>query len=224
MVRLFCIEARGKARYWPEAVVDYQRGQQHQTWNERGQRQNSAQGAVARDLIPVSGCLTNCDAAAIRPVADENAPLAVAVRDGVQTCCDVRRKMWQLRGSVNPRRRVQLFDRDPCLSVNTLLDGRRRVEAMMYGKCSDLKEDRILQLDSFSKRPAKRKSSGGQSRHQNKRSYCGKKARAERGDHDGRSTIHPTPLTLRMAAAPIFLRMAWIRNSTALLSTSSFHP
>ena len=37
-------------------------------------------------------------------------------------------------------------------------------------------------------------------------------------------TIHPTPLTFLMVSAPSFRRSAWIRNSTALLSTSSPHP
>ena len=87
-----------------------------------------------------------------------------------------------------------------------------------------LQENGVLKLDRLLERPSERQIARRETGPDDEDGESYEETTAQRGDQHERSTIQPTLLTLRMAAAPIFLRMAWIRNSTALLSTSSFQP
>src|SRR3546814_7246676 len=59
---------------------------------------------------------------------------------------------------------------------------------------------------------------------QNDRREPDRKPKLQRLLYFALETIHPMPLTFLMTSLPSFLRREWIRNSTALLSTSSFQP
>ena len=98
------------------------------------------------------------------------------------------------------------------------------LDAAVLQQATDLYQDRILHLDRLVERPDVGKHATDTARQQDDGGQPDEEPRAQGLCHDGRSTIHPTPRTLRMAMAPSFLRMVWIRNSIALLSTSSFQP
>src|SRR2546421_2982737 len=121
-------------------------------------------------------------------------------------------------------RRLAQFH-DPYLGI--LLDARKGLtaaETVILREACDLSQDGVLHLDGLVERPVKGKRAAERTGQYDDCSQPDEDTSAQRPYHDGRSTIHPTPRTLRIAVAPSFLRMVWIRNSIALLSTSSFHP
>src|SRR6185437_6799263 len=98
------------------------------------------------------------------------------------------------------------------------------VETAILDEAGDLNQGRILDFDGFIERLPIGEYAPDRASQYDQGSQANEETAAQGRDHDARSTIQPTPRTLRIAVAPSFLRTVWIRNSMALLSTSSFQP
>ena len=97
-------------------------------------------------------------------------------------------------------------------------------DAAALQQAANLDQNGILHLNRLVEGPEIAEYAACAARQQDHRGQTDEKAGAQRRCHDGRSTIHPTPRTFRIAVAPSFFLIMWIRNSMALLSTSSFQP
>lgn len=120
--------------------------------------------------------------------------------------------------------RWQIPDKELRLSIDTAFGGKYTLNVVVRRQRSDLEQDGVLKFDGLIKRPSEGQITSDKRCSDNEDGKAREETTAQRGNQHDRSTIHPTPLTLRMADAPSFFRIAWIRNSTALLSTSSFQP
>ena len=103
---------------------------------------------------------------------------------------------------------------------------RRILQMVVVRQRCNLRQLFVLQFVRFLERENERKRSGGQCNAKNYQQEPGRKPELKRvfQFRFHLKTIHPTPLTFLTELPPSFLRSAWIRNSTALLSTSSFQP
>src|SRR5580704_7842771 len=121
------------------------------------------------------------------------------------------------------RESAQLDDSNFGIGVDTV-DGLAFPKRRRHRERADLHQDGILHLDRLAIGPSVGQDPCDGAGKDNDRSESEEQASAQGFDHVERSTIHPTPRTLRIDFAPSFLRTAWIKNSTALLSTSSLQP
>ena len=224
MVRLLRVETPRQFGKGPQASIDDDADQQHEAWNEQAQRHDGPQRAVLGNFVAVGRRLAYRDAASVLSRADQDPPLLPAARNRLESVGKILRqavKRARRRGIVGTWR--QFLDGDSRLTVDVSLGG-KIVQTAFRRQRPDLQQDGILKLDRLLERPSEGQVTRREPCPDDEDCKPHKETPAQRGDQHGRSTIHPTPLTLRMAAAPSFLRIAWIRNSTALLSTSSFQP
>src|SRR5260370_26723852 len=119
---------------------------------------------------------------------------------------------------------AEFLDSSLRLRFDAAVDRHIVLEAGLERQGSDLGQDRILHFYRFIECPPETNSARDEARRDDHERKSDQQPPAQGMCHEGRSTIQPTPRTLRIASAPSFFRIVWIRNSTALLSTSSFHP
>src|ERR1700719_516636 len=109
-------------------------------------------------------------------------------------------------------RRLPQFH-DPYLGV--LLDARKGLaaaETAILREARDLSQDGVLHLDGLVERPVKGEHAADRAGQYDDCGQPDEETSAQRPYHDGRSTIHPTPRTLRIAVAPSFC--GWCGSET----------
>src|SRR3984893_5042745 len=221
IVRAPDVQLSSEFSHRPQRLPYDDRDHQHQARRQGCEWQNRMEGAVARDLVADLGGLADGKSAAVRPCPHPETRWLLVAGDNMQTVAKDPE-----RASVGHAARpvAQFLDRYPRLRVDATVGRLIILEAGIERQGPDLGKDRVLHFDRFIERPLETHRACADTRRDDHERKSDQKTSAQGVGHEARSTIQPTPRTLRIATAPSFLRIVWIRNSIALLSTSSFHP
>lgn len=215
-----CVELVRQPDHGPKRSGNDKGDHQHQARDQHCDRKHGAERHVTCDLIPDPRALGHGKPAAVgsRPQHHPN-------RLSLSRCIAhpiLKPPQLALLGCAL-RRPAQLHQPDLGVFIDPL-EVLSSGEATALNEARDLDQHGVLRLDRFIECPPVCEDASDEAGHQHDRRQADEQSAAQRVDHGARSTIHPIPRTLRIASVPSFFRMVWIRNSTALLSTSSFQP
>ena len=203
--------------------------QQHRHQNEKGQHR--AQRPIAGDVIAKTGFLGHGKAFAVRRGCDQHAEGLATDLQRLQAIGQARRERERAScvhawagGSV----RSQTLDDHACLFVGIregqAVGRRGRREALPLDELRHLAQNIVLQLMGFIEGGQEGKHPRHEGHHKNGQRQGEGQLELNRRAQAPFETIHPSPLTFLMTVLPSLRRRAWIRYSTALLSTSSPQP
>ena len=214
------VEIIGQAQHGAKRSRDHERGHEHQARHQRGDGQQRSNGHIPRDLGSDVRALRHGKAAPVGACAKQDTDLMALIHVVMQPVPQAPQPAV-LGGPA--RSSAKFDDSDLGFRVDTV-HWLALPDRAVQRERTDLNQNGILHLDGFAVGPHIGKRTSYAARNNDDRCESGKQAAAQGCQHLARSTIHPTPRTFLIAVAPNFRRTEWIRNSTALLSTSSLQP
>ena len=215
----------------PEHFSDQISNDHKQDGHQNQERDQGAQSTVSGYFIANACFLRHRDPLSVGRGLDQHAKWLTIKVERVQSISE-RGREWQ--------RHISPSAADCLPAIGKMLDDDAGFLVLVFGlfmpfiqgqgqslsikECSHLPQRVVLQLMRFIERGKEGKNACHSSHKQDDQRQRDRQLELNGRVQASFETIHPTPLTFLMTSPPNFRRNAWIKNSTALLSTSSPHP